>query len=227
MHRYGGWRRWTRRSRSRPRWSASTYRSKRTSSRRRGTWPPTENSRPVSPFWGARGGPPVRIIRDWGWGGGTESVRFRHKLSIVLVGLALVPLIGAGLIVQALLTRDTVRSVDAKLSIGAAGAAAAYRSQQVVAQTVAVQLASRPDVARAFRNRDASQLDLSSVPPGYSVALTDDQGTFAGSVPAGPGWEGPAPAPPPPHAPPPGGSVPPHQQRPPAGAGPSAPPPRG
>jgi diguanylate cyclase (GGDEF)-like protein len=116
-------------------------------------------------------------------------VRFRHKLSIVLVGLALVPLIGAGLIVQALLTRDTVRSVDAKLSIGAAGAAAAYRSQQVVAQTVAVQLASRPDVARAFRDRDASQLDLSSVPPGYSVALADDKGMFAGSVPAGPVWQ--------------------------------------
>ena len=116
-------------------------------------------------------------------------MRFRHKLSIVLVGLALVPLIGAGLIVQALLTRDTVRSVDAKLSIGAAGAAAAYRSQQVVAQTVAVQLASRPDVARAFRERDASQLDLSSVPPGYTVALADDKGTFAGSVPAGPVWQ--------------------------------------
>ena len=116
-------------------------------------------------------------------------MRFRHKLSIVLVGLALVPLIGAGLIVQALLTRDAVRTVDAKLSIGAAGAAAAYRSQQVVAQTVAVQLASRPDVARAFRDRDASQLDLSSVPPGYSVALADDKGTFAGSVPAGPVWQ--------------------------------------
>jgi hypothetical protein len=116
-------------------------------------------------------------------------VRFRHKLSIVLVGLALVPLIGAGLIVQALLTRDTVRSVDAKLSIGAAGAAAAYRAQQVVAQTVAVQLASRPDVARAFRERDASQLDLSSVPQGYTVALADDKGTFAGSVPEGPVWQ--------------------------------------
>jgi diguanylate cyclase (GGDEF)-like protein len=100
-----------------------------------------------------------------------------------------VPLIGAGLIVQALLTRDAVRTVDAKLSIGAAGAAAAYRSQQVVAQTVAVQLASRPDVARAFRDRDASQLDLSSVPPGYTVALADDKGPFAGSVPAGPVWQ--------------------------------------
>src|SRR6478609_9502829 len=171
MHRCGGWRRLTRRSRSRRRWSGSTCRSKRTFSRRRETWPPTENCGPVSPFWGARGGPSVRIIRDWVWEGVTESVRFRHKLSIVLVGLALVPLIGAGLIVQALLTRDAVRTVDAKLSIGAAGAAAAYRSQQVVAQTVAVQLA------------------LSSVPPGYTVALADDKGTFAGSVPAGPVWQ--------------------------------------
>jgi hypothetical protein len=113
-------------------------------------------------------------------------VRFRHKLSIVLVGLALVPLIGAGLIVQALLTRDAVRTVDAKLSIGAAGAAAASRSQQVVAPTVAVQLASRPDVARAFRERDGSKLDLSSVAQGYTVAFAEDKGVFAGSVPAGP-----------------------------------------
>src|SRR6478672_7119841 len=165
MHRCGGWRRWTRRSRSHRRSSASTCRSKRTSSRRRATWPPTENCGPVSPFWGARSRPSVRIIGDWVWEGVTEGVRFRHKLSIVLVGLALVPLIAAGLIVQALLTRDTVRSVDAKLSIGAAG------------------------VARAFRERDASSVDLSSVPQGYSVAFVDDKGTFSGSVPAGPFWK--------------------------------------
>jgi len=64
-------------------------------------------------------------------------VRFRHKLSIVLVGLAVVPLVAAGLIVQALLARDEVRSVDAQLSVGAAAGAAAYRSQQVVGQTLA------------------------------------------------------------------------------------------
>ena len=44
-------------------------------------------------------------------------MRFRHKLSIVLVGLAVVPLVAAGLIVQALLARDEVRSVDAQLSV--------------------------------------------------------------------------------------------------------------
>jgi diguanylate cyclase (GGDEF)-like protein len=115
-------------------------------------------------------------------------VRFRHKLSIVLVGLALVPLVGAGLIVQALLTRDQIRSVDAKLSDGAAGAAAAYRAQMVVAQTLAAQMAGRPDVARAFRSRDAAAVDLSAVPPGFVVALADDRGIFAGSQPAGVVW---------------------------------------
>jgi diguanylate cyclase (GGDEF)-like protein len=115
-------------------------------------------------------------------------VRFRHKLSIVLVGLALVPLVGAGLIVEALLTRDQVRSVDAKLSDGAAGAAAAYRAQMVVAQTLAAQMAGRPDVARAFRSRDGAAVDLSAVPPGYVVALADDRGIFAGSQPSGLAW---------------------------------------
>ena len=115
-------------------------------------------------------------------------MRFRHKLSIVLVGLAIVPLVAAGLIVQALLAGDEVRSVDAKLSAGAAGAAAAYRAQLEVAQTLAQQMAGRPDVARAFARRDASGVDLSEVPPGYAVALADDRGTFAGSIPSGTVW---------------------------------------
>ena len=115
-------------------------------------------------------------------------MRFRHKLSIVLVGLAVVPLVAAGLIVQALLARDEVRSVDAQLSIGGAAGAAAYRSQLVVGQTLAAQLAARPDIARAFARRDATGADLAGVPSGYVVALADDKGVFAGSMPAGPVW---------------------------------------
>ncbi|MDX6522212.1 MAG: hypothetical protein QOF08_2817 [Gaiellales bacterium] len=115
-------------------------------------------------------------------------MRFRHKLSIVLVGLALVPLVGAGLIVQALQIRNEVAKVDSKLATGAAAAAAAYHAQLVGAQSVAMQLASRPDVAGAFRRREGSQLDLSSLPQGYVVSLADSRGTFFGDVPAGPSW---------------------------------------
>jgi diguanylate cyclase (GGDEF)-like protein len=117
-----------------------------------------------------------------------RSVRFRHKLSIVLVGLALVPLIGAGLIVQALMIRNETTNVDSKLASGAAAAAASYRAELAGAQSTAMQLAARPDVARAFRRRDASGLDLSNLPNGYVFSLSDAKGTFAGSVPAGPAW---------------------------------------
>jgi two-component system, cell cycle response regulator len=118
-----------------------------------------------------------------------RSVRFRHKLSIVLVGLALVPLVGAGLIVQALLIRNETSKVDSKLASGAAAASASYRAQLAGAQSVAMQLASRPDVARAFRRRDGSDLNLAEVPAGYVVALADAKGMFAGSEPAGPAWQ--------------------------------------
>jgi diguanylate cyclase (GGDEF)-like protein len=115
-------------------------------------------------------------------------VRFRHKLSIVLVGLALVPLVGAGLIVQALQIRNEVAKVDSKLATGVAAASAAYHAQLIGAQSVAMELATRPDVASAFRRRDGSQLDLSSLPQGYVVSLADSRGTFFGHPPAGPSW---------------------------------------
>ncbi len=117
-----------------------------------------------------------------------RGVRFRHKLSIVLVGLALVPLAGAGLIVQALLIRNETANVDSKLASAAAAASASYHAQLQGAQNEAMQLASRPDVARAFRRRDGSAVNLTDVPPGYVVALADAKGTFAGSAPAGPAW---------------------------------------
>jgi diguanylate cyclase (GGDEF)-like protein len=118
-----------------------------------------------------------------------RSVRIRHKLSIGLVGLALVPLAGAGLIVQALLVRNETTKVDSKLASAAAAAAASYHAQLQGAKSVAVQLASRPDVARAFRRRDASGLNFADLAPGYVVSLADAKGTFAGSAPVGPAWK--------------------------------------
>jgi diguanylate cyclase (GGDEF)-like protein len=118
-----------------------------------------------------------------------RSVRIRHKLSIGLVALTLVPLACAGLIVQALLVRNETTTVDSKLARAAAAAAASYHAQLEGAKSVAVQLASRPDVARAFRSRDASSLSLTDVPTGYVVSLVDAKGTFAGSAPDGPAWQ--------------------------------------
>ena len=52
-------------------------------------------------------------------------MRFRHKLSIVLVGLAIVPLAATGVLVGALLQHDQVTRVDNRLSVAAASAAQA------------------------------------------------------------------------------------------------------
>jgi len=115
-------------------------------------------------------------------------VRFRHKLSIVLVGLALVPLIGAGLIVQALLARDEVEQVDTRLATGAAGAATAYTAQLEAARLLAAQLAARPDVARAFRERDPRLVNIGDLPEGIRVALVDSRGVLLGSPPREVAW---------------------------------------
>src|SRR5437879_12832826 len=76
--------------------------------------------------------------------GGMRNIRVRHKLSIGLVVLALVPLIAAGLIVQALLIHNEVTKVDSKLATGAAAASTAYRGQLAQAQSAAMQRLSRP-----------------------------------------------------------------------------------
>ena len=44
-------------------------------------------------------------------------MRFRHKLSIVLVGLAIVPLAATGVLVGALLQHDQVTRVDNRLAV--------------------------------------------------------------------------------------------------------------
>ena len=52
-------------------------------------------------------------------------MRFRHKLSIVLVGLAIVPLAATGVLIAALLEHDQVTRVDNRVAVSAAASGAA------------------------------------------------------------------------------------------------------
>ncbi|MGZ4431221.1 MAG: GAF domain-containing protein, partial [Gaiellales bacterium] len=113
-------------------------------------------------------------------------MRFRLKLSIVLVGLALIPLIGATLVVQELLGRNETSRVDGQLDSAAAAAAVAYRAQLADARQLAVAIAARPDVQRAFVERSGAGLDLTGLTGGLPVQLVDRQGPFAGTPPIGP-----------------------------------------
>ena len=60
---------------------------------------------------------------------GAPKLRFRHKLSIVLIGLALVPLVAAGVLVLRLLEQDKVSNVDSGLATAAAAGGQAYLTQ--------------------------------------------------------------------------------------------------
>jgi two-component system, cell cycle response regulator len=112
-------------------------------------------------------------------------LRFRHKLSIVLVGLALVPLIAAGIVVSGLLEHDQVARVDGRLATAAAAGQQAYRSLLQQATAAAIDAARRTDIQAAMRAGRSVQ----PPPAPLGATLTVMRGTRR--------LGGPAPAPPP------------------------------
>ena len=83
---------------------------------------------------------------------GAPKLRFRHKLSIVLIGLALVPLVAAGVLVLRLLEQNKVSKVDSGLATAAAAGGQAYLTQAADATTVATTIARRSDVQQALKS---------------------------------------------------------------------------
>jgi diguanylate cyclase (GGDEF)-like protein len=80
-------------------------------------------------------------------------VRFRHKLSIVLIGLALVPLVAAGFLVLRLLEHDKISNVDSGLVTGITAGGQAYTAQANEANSIAAQIAARREVQAAAAGR--------------------------------------------------------------------------
>jgi diguanylate cyclase (GGDEF)-like protein len=120
-------------------------------------------------------------------------VRFRHKLSIVLIGLALVPLVAAGFLVLRLLEHDKIANVDSGLVTGITAGGQAYAAQANEAGSIAAQIGAQPEVQGAAAGRQhltdaqlASIVD-SLVPPGVDVAVAvEGQGHIvSGSLPDG------------------------------------------
>jgi diguanylate cyclase (GGDEF)-like protein len=114
-------------------------------------------------------------------------VRFRHKLSIVLVALTLLPLVGAGVLVQSLLVRIHTTQVEGDLETELAGAVAAYRAEADRVAALARETALRPDVQRAFARRSGEGLTFPGA-GGVEVELRDRQGVIAGDRPAAPAY---------------------------------------
>jgi len=115
-------------------------------------------------------------------------MRFRHKLSIVLVGLAIVPLAATGVLVAALLEHDQVTRVDNRVAVSAQAAAQSYQIELNRAGAFAQQVAQDPQVKLMFAgNQKPAKLSAGiSVPSGMTLVLTGKHGNpISGNPPAG------------------------------------------
>jgi diguanylate cyclase (GGDEF)-like protein len=115
-------------------------------------------------------------------------MRFRHKLSIVLVGLAIVPLAAAGVLVGALLQRDQVTRVNNRVSASVQTAAQAYSLEASNATSYAQRVAADPKVALLFTGKQPPAPLPKGInpPPGMTVVLVGKHGRpIAGSPPPG------------------------------------------
>jgi diguanylate cyclase (GGDEF)-like protein len=101
-------------------------------------------------------------------------VRFRHKLSIVLIGLALVPLVAAGFLVLRLLEHDKVSKVDSGLAIAVAAGSQAYHGKTADASAAATAIAGLPDVQQVLQRGGPidSRILQSDLPPRSRLAVT-------------------------------------------------------
>jgi diguanylate cyclase (GGDEF)-like protein len=119
-------------------------------------------------------------------------VRFRHKLSIVLIGLALVPLVSAGFLVLRLLQHDKVANVDNGLATAVTAGGSAYGTQHAQADTVAATIAADASVQGIFAGtrktlgREQLQGLLPDSAAGAKVAVIRDGKVVAGRLPDSP-----------------------------------------
>ncbi len=80
-------------------------------------------------------------------------MRFRHKLTIMLVVLALVPLVASGLLAASLIHRNQVTHVDGRLGGVVSSGLVAYGDALRGVQLRAVALAHRKDVQDALAGK--------------------------------------------------------------------------
>jgi diguanylate cyclase (GGDEF)-like protein len=116
-------------------------------------------------------------------------MRFRYKLSIMLVALALVPLVGAAIVMSALVGRNQTARVDGHLSAAVSGAVATYRTELSDTARRAQAFAGRRSVALAFAGRADPARVVRTAPRGLRAQLLRHGRVVAGRPPAAPAWK--------------------------------------
>ena len=115
-------------------------------------------------------------------------MRFRYKLSIMFVVLALVPLVAAALLVSTLVARNQTSNVDGRLNAAVTGGLAAYKGQLRQAADTASAFAARPEVSRALAGKLDPAKVVSKRPGGLYLQLLRAGTVLAGTPPPGPAW---------------------------------------
>ena len=116
-------------------------------------------------------------------------MRFRHKLTIMLVVLALVPLVASGLLATSLLRRNQIAHVDGRLGGAVSSGVVAYGDALRGVQARAVVLAHQKAVQDALTGKGDPQAVVAAPPPGLVLQLVSDGQVIAGSPPPGPAWK--------------------------------------
>jgi diguanylate cyclase (GGDEF)-like protein len=116
-------------------------------------------------------------------------MRFRHKLSIVLVGLVVVPLVATGLLIGVLLQHDQVSRVNNKLQVAVGTATQGYAAQLQTARTFAAAAAANKDVRIALaQGKPSADASLPTPPDGMTLVLVRHGKPIYGEPPKGPSW---------------------------------------
>jgi diguanylate cyclase (GGDEF)-like protein len=113
-------------------------------------------------------------------------VRFRNRLSIMLVILAVVPLAAASLLASSLVRRDQTTQVDGNLQAGVSGAFGAYQAQLARTETRAARFATRKRVQRALAGRGDADAAAATIGPGLVAQLYRRGHLIGGKAPDGP-----------------------------------------
>jgi diguanylate cyclase (GGDEF)-like protein len=116
-------------------------------------------------------------------------MRFRHKLSIVLIGLVVVPLAATGVVIGLLLQHDQVSRVNSKLAIAVNGAAQRYGTELQAARSFAAAAASNKQVQVALAQGKPSPTATFPQPPdGMTLVLVSHGRRIYGDPPKGAPW---------------------------------------
>ncbi|MGN6377796.1 MAG: GGDEF domain-containing protein [Gaiellales bacterium] len=110
-------------------------------------------------------------------------MRFRYKLSLMFVALALVPLVVVAVVMSQLISQDQTSTVDGKVNAAVAAGLASYHARLQQIHSRIASYASSPQVSKALSARADPAMVARKGPPGVHIQLLRNGVPLPGSQP--------------------------------------------